>query len=241
MSEIKKKQEINSEQQMQYLLSNLAEIYGSDGSISLRSLAIEFDMTLLKVRKLLITANAYSSEISDEVNGLHKSGKSIEEIMEETGLSRASVHSYLPYNKGIYNMKELSRDAARCRAYRERKAIVEALEEAMVDSSSEMALDMLWAAVIAFENYTFSTIKGLTFRYTVRRKNGMIGNEIFVNRKEKSITKSSVNIAFKKALELDVVAGPKQLGVFGASYLYPMFIRFGIIKNGKGMEQKKER
>lgn len=48
----------------------------------------------------------------------------------------------------------------------------------------EMSLDMLWTAVIAFENYTFSTVKGLTFRYIVRRKDGMIGNEIFVNRKD---------------------------------------------------------
>ena len=34
---------------------------------------------------------------------------------------------------------------------------------------------------------------------------------------------------YKKAQELGCVTGPKQLGVFGASYLYPVFLRLGII------------
>ena len=42
------------------------------------------------------------------------------EIMKITGLSRASVHSYLPYVRGIYNTEELSLDAKRCRMYRKR-------------------------------------------------------------------------------------------------------------------------
>ena len=55
-----------------------------------------------------------------EVNQLHEQGKTIPEIMKITGLSRASVHSYLPYVRGIYNTEELSLDAKRCRMYRER-------------------------------------------------------------------------------------------------------------------------
>ena len=47
------------------------------------------------------------------------------------------------------------------------------------------------------------------------------GNEMFVTRKDKSITRASVMAAFGKALELGrVVTGPKKLGTFGASYLY---------------------
>ena len=53
---------------------------------------------------------------------------------------------------------------------------------------------------------------------------------MFVNRKEKSITRATVNLAFEKGLELkSVVTGPKKLGVFGASYLYPVFVRLGVI------------
>lgn len=41
--------------------------------------------------------------------------------MKETGLSKSSVHSYLPYTKIIYNVDELSLYAERCRMYRKRK------------------------------------------------------------------------------------------------------------------------
>lgn len=53
---------------------------------------------------------------------------------------------------------------------------------------------------------------------------------MFVSRKSKSITQATVFMAFRKAMELGgVVAGPKKLGTFGASYLYPVFVRIGII------------
>ena len=55
---------------------------------------------------------------------------------------------------------------------------------------------------------------------------------MFVTRKDKSITRASVMAAFGKALELGrVVTGPKKLGTFGASYLYPVFQKIGVIKN----------
>ncbi len=69
----------------------------------------------------------------------------------------------------------------------------------------------------------FLTAKGLKFTYKVR------GGEMFVNRKSKAITQATVCMAFHKAMELGgVVAGPKKLGTFGASYLYPVFVRIGV-------------
>lgn len=54
----------------------------------------------------------------------------------------------------------------------------------------------------------------------------------FVDRKEKSITKSTVELAFEKVLEMEErVPGPKKLGCFGGSYLYPVFIWLGVIVN----------
>ncbi len=76
-----------------------------------------------------------------------------------------------------------------------------------------------------FAGDTFYTAKGLEFRYTVK------GREIFVDRKKKTITKSTVELALIKTLKMGGnVTGPKKLGVFGASYLYPIFIKLGIIK-----------
>ena len=54
---------------------------------------------------------------------------------------------------------------------------------------------------------------------------------MFVNRKEKSITKATAGMALSKALQLEgIVSGPKKLGTFGASYLYPIFLYFEIIR-----------
>lgn len=84
---------------------------------------------------------------------------------------------------------------------------------------------LLWEAMTLFAGYAFRTARGLTFSYKIR------GGEMFVDRKDKSITASTVLIAFRKALELGrVVKGPKKLGTFGASYLYPVFIRLGVIQ-----------
>lgn len=230
----KKKPTYNEEMIMQELLSAISDAYLTGGRgkgtssascISLRQVANEFDITLMKARKLLITAGVYHTEISDEVNELRAEGKTIEQIMERTGLKRSSVHSYLPYTKSIYNLKELSLYAERCRLYRERKKALEFLREPENDVSIE---DRLWEAIRIFVGYRFTTAKGLAFHYTVS------GNEIMVDRKKKSIVRSSVNIALKKMLDAHGrISGPKELGVYGASYLYPMFQRFGLMQEGK--------
>ena len=115
----KKKPEYNPELQFNNFLQELRDAY--EEADSLRSLADELNISLLKLRKLLITADVFTSDICTEINDLHQSGKKIPEIMKLTGLSRASVHSYLPYTKGIYNAAEISLNAERCRTYKNRQ------------------------------------------------------------------------------------------------------------------------
>ena len=105
----RKKPEYNPELQFNNFLQELRDAY--EEADSLRSLADELNISLLKLRKLLITADVFTSDICTEINDLHQSGKKIPEIMKLTGLSRASVHSYLPYTKGLYNAAEISLNA----------------------------------------------------------------------------------------------------------------------------------
>ena len=201
-----------------------------NGRMYLKLLADEFCMTPIKVRKLLISSGVYQTDISKKINELYKSGKTIKEIQEIVGLSAASVSGYLPYQKTVYNL-EVSTDVAnRLRKYRNRKAMVEKLA-AEVETGAEQTKDFLWKTLIAFEDYPFKTAKGLRYYYTVK------GNELFISRKEKSVTRSSVNMAFETAVRLQregsEITGPKMLGCFGASYLYPIFIRIGVIRDGK--------
>ena len=87
--------------------------------------------------------------------------------------------------------------------------------------------DVLWQELTQLQGEKFRTARGLEFTYEIR------GNELFVDRKGKSITRSTVNLTYRKAMDLlrtgGVVDGPKKLGTFGASYLFPIFVQLGVI------------
>ncbi|MBR3509210.1 MAG: hypothetical protein IKO03_10660 [Lachnospiraceae bacterium] len=84
----------------------------------------------------------------------------------------------------------------------------------------------MWNLIEAHQGCVFQTAKGLEFRYKVK------GGEIFVDRKKDSITKATVWKALENVMERNgEVKGPKKIGVFGASYLWGMFVRFGVISN----------
>lgn len=87
------------------------------------------------------------------------------------------------------------------------------------------AEETLWEQIESLQRKNFRTAKGLEYTFEIR------GKEMFVSRKDKSITRATVSTAYRNALALDGnVTGPKQLRVFGASYIYPIFICLGVIK-----------
>ena len=87
------------------------------------------------------------------------------------------------------------------------------------------SIDEVWKLIEEKEGQSFKTFSGLEFSFKVK------GHEIFISRKDKSITFSSVKKSLEEVEKLNGIAsGPKKLGVFGASYLYPIFIEIGVIK-----------
>ena len=163
-------------------------------------------------------------------------GKKIPEIMKLTGLSRASVHSYLPYTKGIYNAAEISLNAERCRTYKTRQELVRLLKEIPSEEN-------LWQAIIAFQDYPFKTATGLPFRYKLKvGKNGGYNRELLIDRREKSksLAWSSVVLAFENSKRIsEEVKKPKALGdIRGISYIYPILWRFGLIRVPEAIEKK---
>lgn len=207
---------------------------------TLRSVAEEMGTTILRVRKLLITGGVFTTSLSRSVQDMAASGKSIEEIMEELRLGRASVYSYLPYKNIAFNLpvEQRSSNADRHRVFRARKKALTVLKDCPSSFN-------LWNAVVLFQRYTFSTSgrgsrEGVKFKYSVPVDPGKsgkqyagesipgYGNEIKIEGREKSIPRSSVDYALKIALENEV-SGPKQLKVFGASYLFAIFKRFGLV------------
>ena len=98
----------------------------------------------------------------------------------------------------------------------------------MVLSTPTQELEpILWDLLKEMSVCVYQTFSGMSFKYSIR------GGEMFVERKETSITKATIMLAFQKAIQIQneqgCVSGPKKLGSFGASYLYPIFLRIGFI------------
>ena len=206
---------------------------------SLRAVADQLDTTILRTRKILITAGYYSTETSRLVQELEAEGKTETEIMEITRLRRASVNSYLPYRKLAFNLDQKTANADRHRLFRRRMKAVEELQRHMDLPDASL---FLWKAIIAFEKYPFKTSgrgsqEGVRFTYTVSRSSGAgvdgFGNDIWIvesgEKREKRISRSTVETGYRKARDLGTVRGPKELGLPGAeSYLWPIFLRLGV-------------
>lgn len=223
----KKKPDYDSQKTTEYLIVEIRGFFGEPyddrnnlgaDHVSLRATADRFGITIIKARKLLITAGLYSTDISRKVQSLLEQDMDIQQIMAETGLSRSSVHSYIPYSRIVYNMSDSSLEAERQRQYRVRK-------KNRTRSVEEIEND-LWEQLVYLQGCVFTTSKGLNFTYKIK------GGEMFISRKDKSITRATVIKAYREAVALGgLVSGPKKLGTFGASYLYPIFKRMGIIKS----------
>lgn len=225
MGRAKKNPEYNPERIMEQFTNCIVDVYrtGTDSN-SLRKISEQFGITLMKTRKILITAGVYHTEISDQINSLWEDNWSISDIMKETGLSRSSVHSYLPYTKVIYNAEELSLYARRCRTYRKRKLAVQKLQSC-IGGSMGILEETLWNTIKVFSGYFFETSEGERFCYSVS------GDEILISKRKESIIRVDVNLAVEEILELNgVVESLQNMKVPGAGYLYPVFLRFGLIR-----------
>ena len=95
--------------------------------------------------------------------------------------------------------------------------------------------DEIWSLLLSSAGETFNTVRGLPFTYHQKiSRTGELLGELVIDRKEKTITRNTVLLAYERALELmeteGCVSGPKKLGVFGASYIYPVFLELGICR-----------
>ena len=109
---------------------------------SLQSIADVLNLNPIKVRKLLITAGVYEAEVAEKVQDTFERYRKTQDYKTSIlstatvlGLSKASVTSYLPYEKGVYfpntaDKEKISVGAERQRRYRAvRKLRTEPTEE----------------------------------------------------------------------------------------------------------------
>ena len=197
-----------------------------------------------KGRKLLITAGVYGSEMAEKVQdtfeGYRETQNDKEAIFSTANilnLSKASVTSYLPYQKGVYfpgtaSKERISVGAERLRRYR-----------AVRKLRSEPTEEHLWEGVLLYSGVRFKTYSGLPFTYEIRKgRNGQYTKELWIDRREnsKSMAWSSVLLALRNIKKVgEVVDRPKALGdIRGVTYIYGMFYRFGLIDVPDGVKEK---
>ncbi len=70
MARPRKKPGYDAEKVRNDFFQEVAECYKESSKVSLRDVAAEFDITLLKVRKVLITAGVYATDTSEQVQNL---------------------------------------------------------------------------------------------------------------------------------------------------------------------------
>ena len=201
---------------------------------SLQSIADVLNLNPIKVRKLLITAGVYESEVAEEVQDTFERYRKTQDYKTSIlstatvlGLSKASVTSYLPYKKGVYfqstEKEKISVGAERQRRFR-------AMKRWRVDPTEEN----FWGVVLAYTGVKFKTYSGLPFSYEIKKgSNGEYTKELWIDRREnsKSLAWSSVLLALGNIKKVgEVVERPKALGdIRGVTYIYGMFYRFGLI------------
>ena len=241
-------------------MSEVAQAYGHtyddrDGikvGPTLREMALKFKTSEVRVRKILITKGLYSTEVTREVFKLRQQGLGIDDICKVMELKPAAVKAALPYEKGVYSIDPKSSLGVRVERSRRRKAAVKVLNESLACNNVfnsdviviRSVMDQLWECIAIFQGYAFMTSgrsgKGaVRFKYYFKgsKRTGEVTDELIIDRKEnsKTITRSTVEMAFVNAMNeqatVGYVKGLKKLKVFGASYLYAMFLRFGIIKD----------
>ena len=205
-------------------------LYNSE--MSLQAIGEELGLNPIKVRKLLITAGVYESEVAEKVKNPFEEYRETQNYKEAIlstanilNLSKASVTSYLPYKKGVYfpstEKEKISVGAERQRRYR-------VMKRWRVDPTEEN----FWGVVLSYAGVKFKTYSGLPFTYEVRKgRSGEYTKELWIDRREKSksLAWSSIVLALGNIKE-EVVERPKALGnIRGVTYIYGMFYRFGLI------------
>gem|GEM_PF-1865246 len=90
----------------------------TDGKYSISETARHFGLTRTKVIKMLVTKGLYTSDAVRTVQELRSQGMTVKEIAKETGMSVATVSSYIPYTTEFHGSAEPSKHAAEVRQYR---------------------------------------------------------------------------------------------------------------------------
>ena len=164
----KLKPEYDAGKNLKEQMESAVALYNSE--MSLQAIGDALNLNPIKVRKLLITAGVYESEVAEKVKNTFEEYRetrdyktSILTTSSTLQLSKASVTSYLPYQKGVYfpstEKEKISVGAERQRRYR-----------AMKRWRTNPTEETFWGVVLAYVGVKFKTYSGLPFSYEIKKR-----------------------------------------------------------------------
>lgn len=233
-----------------------------NGHTRITDLQMKYKLSSLKIQKLLVTAGVYEPVKTDSsyyaVKRLHEAGKSVEEIVKQLSLSKASVNACIPYERVAKELDklgvEITGDAARKRKQRSAEEMKgENARNVLADTMSD---DALWNALGEHDQITFVTADGQRFRINAMffagdpakgdpakgdpvKDDPDKGSGLLITLLDSKgtpgevirIPKEDVLATCHKVLELTAEgkqATAEELGDHGR-FLYPLFIYLGVI------------
>lgn len=101
---------------------DIVKDYLSTGNI--KSVALKYDISWKKARKILITEGVYTSKRIKLIQELFMSGMSIEEIAKKLSINPKNVISNLPYTKGRYCENFITENSLKLRKWRMKNKVV---------------------------------------------------------------------------------------------------------------------
>ena len=159
----KLKPEYDAEKNLKEQMNAAVTLY--DSEMSLQAIGNALNLNPIKVRKLLITAGVYESEVAEKVKNTFEEYRetqdyktSILSTSSTLQLSKASITSYLPYQKGVYfpstaEKEKISVGAERQQRYRAMKRWrADPTEEKLLGCGSGLCRceiqNLLWVAIL---------------------------------------------------------------------------------------------
>ena len=150
----KLKPEFDAGKNLKEQMESAAALYNSE--MSLQAIADALNLNPIKVRKLLITAGVYESDVAERVKETFEEYRetqnyksAILSTAEALKLSKASVTSYLPYQKGVYFPNEAPAEKISTGAERQRRY------RAVRKLRSEPTEERLWEVLLLYSGVCF--------------------------------------------------------------------------------------
>lgn len=81
-------------------------------------------ISIVKVRRILITEDLWSSRSSKEIGALYHQGFSVREIARKLSITEKNVQAYIPYSRGLYSNQPETKSALNSKAYRKRNNLI---------------------------------------------------------------------------------------------------------------------